>query len=189
MASKRKANPFKFNVAYIVLPLFLIVFLALDCDIFLRFVAYNEANSFKDKVIWITGASSGIGASLAEDLVKSGAHVIISARRQSLLEEVARKCSSLGHSPMILPLDVLDHSSQKLSFEKIIAKYGHVDSLVLNAGRSQRSLAVDTPFSATEEIMNLNFFSYVSLTKIVLPSMIANGGGQVSVISNNLIYI
>ena len=74
------------------------VHFALDCDTSLYFSSYNNAvqKSFEDQVIWITGASSGIGAQLARDFSVSGAHVIISARRTAQLEEVAKECKKLG---------------------------------------------------------------------------------------------
>jgi dehydrogenase/reductase SDR family protein 7 len=128
--------------------------------------------------IWITGASSGIGARLACDLTEKGAQVIVSARRIEQLNDVSKRCSG-KHIPYVLPLDVLDLESHETAFNKIIGVFGKVDSLVLNAGRSQRNPAIDTPFNVTTSIMELNFFSVVHLAKVVLPSMINRKSGQV----------
>ena len=87
--------------------------------------------------------------------------------------------SFYGHTPMILPLDVTNYEQQQQALDAIMKQYGRVDSLVLNAGRSQRAAALDTDISATEDLMRLNFFSFVSLARKVVPGMISNGGGQV----------
>jgi dehydrogenase/reductase SDR family protein 7 len=123
---------------------------------------------------------------MAIDLVKSGAKVIISARRQDQLQEVANKCKVYGNdeSVFIVPLDVLDDEAQITAYQTIKDKYGHIDVLVLNAGQSQRMIAMDTPSQKTIDLMNLNFFSYVKLTKIVTPDMIAQGSGHIVVMSS-----
>lgn len=155
------------------------LFLKNDADLSLIFMPKVPENSYKGKVVWITGASSGIGASLAEDLTKLGANVIISARRTDKLEEVASKCSKFGESPDVLPLDVTIPDEQQKAFDFIMNKYGRIDSLVLNAGISQRNTANDTPYSVTKNMFEVNFFSFVSLTKIVLPTLLKQQSGQV----------
>ena len=167
------------NIVLICLIFIFAIFFKSDCDLFIALCPFDENSGFRGKVVWITGASGGIGASLAHNFVKAGAEVIISARRESLLNEVADNCSSYGNRPAVYPLDVTDKEEQELVYKSIIQKYGGVDILILNAGRSQRSLAIDTPVIETEKLFNLNFISYLSLTKLVLPDMIRNGGGQV----------
>jgi len=162
------------------------VFLTSDCDFFLHFSTYDDKKAFKDKVVWIVGASSGIGAFLAVDFAKAGAKVIISARRESMLELVAANCSAVESSskPDIIPLDILDSASQTQAYAKIKERHGHVDILVLNAGRSQRSLAVDTTMETARQLFDLNFFSFLSLQSLVLPDMIARKSGQLVVVSS-----
>lgn len=160
------------------------LFFSSDSDFYLQFASYNETMAFDNKVVWIAGASSGIGASLSVDFAKAGANVIISARRESMLELVANNCSAVGRKPDIIPLDILDVTSQVNAYKAIKEKYGHVDILVLNAGRSQRSLAVDTTIETSRELFDLNFFSFLSLTDIVLPDMIARKSGQLVVVSS-----
>lgn len=163
------------------------VFFILDADPVLYFLPNPPFTPYlQGNVVWITGASSGIGASLAEDVSKAGATVVLSARRVDQLEEVARRCRGLGGGGevFVLPLDVLDVEGQRKAVEKVMQKFGRVDVLVLNAGRSQRNAAVDTPVSVTEEILRLNFLSYVSLTTLVLPSMLTRGVGHIAVMSS-----
>eukprot|EP01038_Epipyxis_sp_PR26KG_P011290 gene11290-15147_t len=160
-------------------------FLYYDADLPLVFLPYKLEGSYTGKIIWITGASSGIGASLAEDLTKAGAQVIISARRVEQLEKVAEKCSQLGLKPFIQPLDVTDNFEVlENTYNSIIEKFGFINIVVLNAGQSQRNLAVDTPLSDTKHLMNLNFFSYVALAKLILPKMIERNQGQLVIMSS-----
>lgn len=171
-------------VFLIILAAVLAVFFKSDADFLVYLLPYKEEGSFAGKVVWITGASSGIGAALAEDLVKAGAKVVISARRQNLLDEVADSCATFGERPFVLPLDVTDLDAQAAAYKTVLSKFGRVDSLVLNAGKSQRNTALDTDLSVTQDLLNLNFFSYVSLTKIVLPDMVARKEGQIVVTSS-----
>ena len=155
-------------------------FILLDCDPYLYFSSFNKSESFQVKVVWIVGASSGIGASLAIDMAKAGAKLILSARRIDRLNEVGLNCSSHhGITPMILPFDILDHTNHENIYRQIIKDHGKVDVLVLNSGRSQRSLAIETPISTAREMFELNFFSFVSLTGHVLPAMVEARNGHV----------
>jgi dehydrogenase/reductase SDR family protein 7 len=171
-------------IVFVILAVLLAAFFKSDVDLPLMFLPYEVKDSFAGKVVWITGASSGIGAALAEDMVKAGAKVVISARRQEMLDAVADSCAKFGERPMVLPLDVTDLSAHSVAYQNVIDKYGKVDSLVLNAGMSQRNTAVDTALSVTQDLMHLNFISYVSLTKTVLPDMMARKDGQIVVTSS-----
>mmetsp|Transcript_26079 Transcript_26079/g.57739 ORF Transcript_26079/g.57739 Transcript_26079/m.57739 type:complete len:318 (+) Transcript_26079:112-1065(+) len=162
----------------------LAVFFQCDADLPIVFLPYKEEGAFAGKTVWITGASSGIGASLAEDMVRAGAQVVISARREAALEAVADKCALLGTRPFVLPLDVTDFAAQAEAVKVVMEKFGRVDSLVLNAGMAQRIPAEKTDLQVTQELMHLNFISIVSLTKLVLPSMLARGAGQFVIMSS-----
>ncbi len=111
--------------------LFSFIFFRLDSDVYLYFS--KAAGDFDGKVVWITGASSGIGASLARDLAGRGARVVISARRTEQLNEVAVSCTG-KHKPLVIPFDVTDFEAQQSAFQKIMSSYGRIDSIVLNAG-------------------------------------------------------
>jgi dehydrogenase/reductase SDR family protein 7 len=168
----------------VILAILVAVFLRSDVDLPLVFLPYEQTGSFAGKVVWITGASSGIGAALAEDMVRAGAKVVVSARRAEMLEAVADSCSKFGERPTVLPLDVTDLDSHPAAYQAVLEKFGKVDSLVLNAGMSQRNTAMDTHLKVTQDLMHLNFISYVALTKTVLPDMIARKDGQIVVTSS-----
>jgi len=125
-------------------------------------------NYFNDKVTWITGASSGIGEALAYALSAAGAKLILSSRRTGELERVKASCA-FPQNVLVLPLDLLDLPSLASKTSEAIACFGRVDIMVHNGGITQRSLAVETDLEVHRHIMDLNYFSYVALTKALLP--------------------
>ena len=88
-------------------------------------------------VIWVTGASSGLGAEMAIQLTALGAKVVMSARRLDKLDAVAEKCIG-KHKPVLVPLDVTDYNATASAYDQVKSQCGHIDTLILNAGRSQR---------------------------------------------------
>jgi short-subunit dehydrogenase len=140
---------------------------------------------FRNKVVWITGASSGIGEALAYAFAREGAHLILTARRRERLEAVRDACTGEGKR-LLLPFDVTDYECHPTMVGAAIEHFGQVDILVNNAGVSQRSLVLETDFSVDRRIMEVNYFSVVSLTKTVLPYMIERGGGHIAVVSSLL---
>lgn len=140
--------------------------------------------SFQDKVIWITGASSGIGEALAYALHKRGAKLILSSRRKEMLEKVKANCSGDTSDIHILPLDLADTNSLEEKAQHAIGMYGHIDYLFNNGGISQRSNALDTRLEVVRKVMEINFFGSVALTKSVLPFMIERQTGHIVVTSS-----
>jgi len=140
---------------------------------------------FRNKVVWITGASSGIGEALAYAFSREGAHLILTARRRDRLEAVKNACTGEG-KVLLLPFDVTDYDFHPTAVAAAIEHFGQVDILINNAGISQRSLVLETDFSVDRRIMEVNYFSVISLTKHVLPYMIERGGGQIAVVSSLL---
>jgi NADP-dependent 3-hydroxy acid dehydrogenase YdfG len=138
---------------------------------------------FRNKVVWITGASSGIGEALAYAFSREGAHLALTARRRERLEAVRDACTGQGKI-LLLPFDVTDYDCHPTMVGAAIEHFGQVDILVNNAGVSQRSLVLETDFSVDRRIMEVNYFSVVSLTKTVLPYMIERGGGHIAVVSS-----
>lgn len=129
---------------------------------------FQQRRKLQGKRVWITGASSGIGEKLAEELYCKGAKVIASARSVDKLRALKDTCRGIectsGGSIDILPFDVT--SSQKTienAVDKAINIYGGIDILILNAGRSQRLLALDTNEDATRNLMELNYFGPVRI--------------------------
>ena len=139
---------------------------------------------FKDKVIWITGASSGIGEALAIAFANEGAKLILSARRETELERVKKTCKLDNDRCLILPLDLSGTTQIDLLTQQVIAKFSRIDVLVNNGGLSQRSLAKETPIEIDRKIMEVNFFGQVALTKSVLPIMLKQKSGHIVVMSS-----
>lgn len=140
--------------------------------------------SFKDKLCWVTGASSGIGEALALRLAREGARLVISSNQAAELDRVRAEC--LRHTTwcQAVEVDLSDPENARQVAERVVADFGPVHLLINNAGISQRSTVLDTPVDLLRRIMEIDFFSYVVLTKAVLPSMIAAGGGYVAATSS-----
>jgi len=137
---------------------------------------------FADKVIWITGASSGIGEELCKQLDRQQARLILSARSKDKLEDLSQRLSPNNH--LVLPLDLANSSSFDEAVEQVIAKFGRIDILINNGGLSQRATALETSLAVDRQIMEINYFGNVALTKAVLPFMRKQGGGQFIVMSS-----
>jgi dehydrogenase/reductase SDR family member 7B len=139
--------------------------------------------AFKDKVVWVTGASSGIGEELVRQLDSLGAIIILSARNIQALESVKRSLSNPDKHD-VLALDLADSSEFNLLAEKVILKYGRIDYLFNNGGLSQRAEAWETPLELDRRIMEINYFGNIALTKAVLPYMQKSQLGHIVVISS-----
>ena len=107
---------------------------------------------FKNKVIWITGASSGIGAALAQHFAKEGSRLILSARRQAQLEEVKQTLNLPDADVLVLPLDLAEHDKLPSKVDVAMAHFGRIDMLMNNGGISQRSLIIETDFSVYQKL-------------------------------------
>ncbi len=143
---------------------------------------------FEDKVVWITGASSGIGEALALELAADGARLIVSARRRELLDALAARCSDPS-VVSVLPMDVAETERAGEHVKDAVSRFGRVDVMVHNAGIGQRSLIVATPLEVDRRIMEVNYFGVVALTRALLPEMMLKGGGQFVVISSLAGYV
>ncbi len=140
--------------------------------------------AFKDKVIWITGASSGIGEALAIQFAKHEARLILSARREEELKRVSALTKLPELDLLILPFDLADTKNASALTAQIINKFGRIDILINNGGYSQRSAAIETPIEIDRQLMEVNYFSYVALTKAVLPYMKRQKSGHLVAISS-----
>jgi short-subunit dehydrogenase len=129
------------------------------------------------KVIWITGASSGIGEALTYQLNKRGHKLIISARRAEILEQVKRNCSE-PDKIAILPLDLSNFDNLSNIVQTAIQKHGKIDMLINNGGISQRSLIIDTKLEVFKKMIDVNYMGTISLTKSLLSEFINNQGGH-----------
>jgi 3-oxoacyl-[acyl-carrier protein] reductase len=133
----------------------------------------------KTKTAVVSGASIGIGRAVAKGLAREGVRVVAVARRQDLLDQLAREVRSEGGGEVIpLVQDIMHEDAAKTLASKAIAELGHVDILVNNAGGS-RPLPVDAPDSAWDEAIQLNFTRYRQVTHALLPQMIKRGWGRI----------
>lgn len=138
---------------------------------------------FNQKIVWIIGASSGIGEELAIQLSNAGAKIILSGRKQDLLIGVQQRLRNPDQH-FVLPLD-LEHSDNAAENTRlIIEKYGQIDYLFNNGGLSQRSNADETSMEIDRRIMEINYFGNIAYTKAVLPYMIQKKAGHIVVISS-----
>jgi short-subunit dehydrogenase len=144
----------------------------------------RSMSQFKDKVIWITGATSGIGEALALQLAKDGARLILSARREEELKRVGKQTNLPGLDLMLLPFDLNSTSNATGFAAQILNKFGRIDILINNGGQSQRAEALQTNEETERHLMEVNYFSAVNLSKAVLPYMIRQKGGHIVVLSS-----
>ena len=127
---------------------------------------------YTNQVVWITGASSGIGEALAIEFAKEKSKIVLSARRAEVLKAVAGKCEELGVECLVLPMDVTNYDVIEENVDIVLNKFGKIDVLINNAGISKRGLTVETNFEVDRRIMEINYFGNIALTKAVLPKMI-----------------
>ena len=139
---------------------------------------------FENQVVWITGASSGIGEALAKAFAGSGARVVLSARNVAELQRVQTECLAAGAEAgklLVLPLDVLDYDALPAAVAAVNEAFGRIDLLINNAGTSQRSFCLETELQVYRTLFELNVIAQIALTKAVLPVMVEQGSGHILV--------
>ncbi|ALH94208.1 SDR family oxidoreductase [Acinetobacter equi] len=143
----------------------------------------SKLKNLENKVVWITGASSGLGKALAEKCAALGAEVILTARRVDELESVRL---ALLHSEKHLSVaaDITDEEQVLQAYKKVLNAKGRIDWLINNAGLSQRALIADTTMQTERAIMEVDYFSQVFLTKTVLPTFLAQKSGRIVFVSS-----
>lgn len=139
-------------------------------------------HTFRNKVIWITGASSGIGEAAALRLAAEHARLLLTARDAARLQQTADRCLASGAAAAVpLACDLADLDSLPALAEHAWSVFGRIDILFNNAGISQRSTVIETQMQVIRKVMDVDFYAPVVLTKEVLPRMVAQGGGQLVV--------
>jgi len=140
--------------------------------------------SFADQAVVLTGASSGIGREMALQLAEEGARLLLAARRQELLEEVAAACRHRGGTAHVQVCDVTQEDECRALVERAVAELGGIDTLLLNAGRTLWSLFADfKTMRPLEEVMQVNYFGSVYCTHYALPHLLESRGRLVAVAS------
>jgi dehydrogenase/reductase SDR family protein 7B len=134
---------------------------------------------FDGKVVWITGASSGIGECLVYSFIKRGATVIASSNEPAELERVKKNCGDSSLKVICVPFDLSEMSGIVQIAGDVLAKTGKIDYLLNIGGISHRSIIEETPLWLDRKIMEINYFGTIALTKAVLPFMIKQKSGHV----------
>jgi dehydrogenase/reductase SDR family protein 7B len=147
------------------------------------------AGELTGRVVWITGASSGLGEALALACARAGARLVLSSRQTKELERVAHSCIGCPETPMVLPLDLTRPQDFAPAAARVVAQFGRIDLLVNNGGVSQRALAQETLPAVERAIMEVNYFGAIGLTKAVLPVMLAQRAGTIVVVSSVMGYV
>jgi len=144
----------------------------------------KKTDKFQDKIVWVAGASSGIGEALVYAFIREGAQVIASAPFMDQLEKVKENCGENKEACHPLFLNMEQPESFEDLVQQIRSEYEKIDYLILVAGISQRSLTIEVSMETIRKIMEINFFGGVALTKAVLPVMLEQGSGHIAVTSS-----
>lgn len=138
---------------------------------------------FQDKVVIVTGASSGIGEAVAREFAKNGSKVVLAARSEEKLATITSDITALGYDAMYVRTEVSNERECKNLVEKTIERYGTIHILVNNAGISMRATFDDVDLEVLHRLMNVNFWGTVYCTKYALPYLVANKGSLIGVSS------
>ncbi|MFO8002026.1 MAG: SDR family oxidoreductase [Marinilabilia sp.] len=137
----------------------------------------------KDKVIIITGASSGIGLACAREFASRGASISLAARNGDKLKEIEKELADAGHNVLVTPTDVSREEDCQNMVERTAERFGKIDILVNNAGISMRALFKDVELDVLKQVMNVNFWGTVYCTKYALPWLLKTKGSVVGISS------
>ena len=137
----------------------------------------------QNKVVWITGASSGLGASLAKICAQQGAQVVLSARRMQELENIRLSLPNAEQHLSVIA-DITDEAQVERAYSQVLEQKGRIDWLINNAGLSLRALIAETSMQTERAIMEVDYFSQVFLTKTVLPTFLQQKSGRIIFISS-----
>ncbi len=143
----------------------------------------GKTSKMKDKVVIITGASSGIGLACAREFAHRGALVSVCARSADKLEEIKSEFDAAGHKLLVTEADVSREEDCKRLIDNTVREFGKIDILINNAGMSMRALFVDLHLDVMRKLMDINFWGTVYCTKYALPYILEQKGSVVGVSS------
>lgn len=139
----------------------------------------------KDKVVIITGATSGIGRGCAEVFAREGARLVITGRNEEKMREVQDRLEEIKAGHLGLILDVEKEEDNKRMVDETIKKFGKIDVLINNAGISMRAMFEELDLEVFRKVMEINFFGTVYATKYALPYLLESRGVIVAISSIN----
>lgn len=170
-------------------------FSRLDCHVYLwlldKFCSspiYSQ--HLRGQVVWITGASSGIGEFIAYEFAKVGCRLVLSGTNLARLDAVKSKCLDINptlgvNDVLVVPFDITDYAAHRQAFDRIMGHFKQIDVLVNNAGRTQRAAFEKIDIEVDEQMFRLNVFGPVHLTRIVVDHWYkTNYVGQIAVTSS-----
>ncbi|PNF34814.1 hypothetical protein B7P43_G03781 [Cryptotermes secundus] len=170
---------------------YVLALLFVDCDFALAWAEKfgKPIDCLAGKVVWITGASSGIGEHISLALARAGVKLVLSARREHELERVKQNCLKIGKNLteediLILPMDMTAVENHSECFHQVISHFGQLDILVNNAGRSQRANWEDIDLAVDKEMFDLNVFGVLSLSRIAVKYFMKMKVGHIVVTSS-----
>lgn len=137
----------------------------------------------KNKVVIITGASSGIGLALAKEFARQGSKVVLAARSTDKLKSVEDELSQQGTEVISVTTDVSKEEDCQNLVAKAVEKFGRIDILINNAGLSMRALFKDVELSVLKQLMDVNFWGTVYCTKYALPYLLESKGSVTGISS------
>lgn len=140
-------------------------------------------DAWHEKVVIVTGASAGLGRSISKAFAEAGARVVLAARNVGPLNEVAQSLESEGRTVLAVPVDVTKDADVQTLIESTREKFGRLDVLVNNVGRSARGTLLDTTPEQFEELLELNLMAAVRCTRAAAPLLLESGGSIVNIAS------
>jgi NAD(P)-dependent dehydrogenase (short-subunit alcohol dehydrogenase family) len=145
----------------------------------------QKGPALTDKVVIVTGANSGIGREIALTFAQEGAKVVLAARREAKLEEVAREVRNLGGESLVVPTDVSQEDQVVAMVGEALAEFGRVDVLVNNAGMGHWGPVVEFKTEEWDEVFAVNVRGTFLCCREVLPGMVEQKGGRIINISSD----
>ena len=140
-------------------------------------------------MLWVVGASSGLGAAIAVDAAKHGAKIVLTARRKKELEKVKTSCLDAGRywdmktgDVLVLPLDITNTGDLEGAVKTVIKKMGKISSVMLCVGKIHRERWERTDMKTDRELLELNTLSQVSLSRLVVPHMVERNNGSFGIV-------
>jgi short-subunit dehydrogenase len=139
----------------------------------------REMEQLNGKVVVLTGGSRGIGPIVAEALAKRGADIVLAARSESGLKDVATRLTQLGIRVLVMPTDLRQSSQRERLIADVMSEFGKIDVLVNNAGLETEGAYAELSWSSIQETIEVNLIAPMALTRLVLPRMIERKSGHI----------